>query len=134
MRDATPVGLRMLNGEDSRMKLLARLAIGVATMVGSAALTVPSALAGPPTPHCGSNIVCWYGHRDFQGDTSSSNPQTPRECVDLSRFGPVAESVANASDFPQHFWSNKNCTGFSVLVNPGQEIASISFVGLSLGA
>ena len=96
-------GLRMINGEDSRMKLLARLAIGVGTMVGSAALTVPSALAGPPTPHCGSNIVCWYGHRDFQGDTSSSNPQTPRECVDLSRFGPVAESVANASDFPQHF-------------------------------
>ena len=86
---------------------------------------IAPALAGPPTPHCGSNIVCRYGHRDFQGNASSSNPQTPRECVDLSRFGPVAESVANASDLPQHFRSKTNCTGFSVLVNPGQETALI---------
>jgi hypothetical protein len=102
------------------------------TAVLSAVLTVP-AFAGPPTPHCGSNIVCWYSGSNFSGKIGSNNPVSSGDCYDLSKISTVAESVANASDFRQRFWSNRDCTGVSVLVEPGQEKPSIGFQANSQG-
>jgi hypothetical protein len=102
-------------------------------MVAPASAHVESRMSGP-TPHCGSNIVCWYSQTNFTGRIWSANPQAPGTCLDMTgRGGPQAESVANASGFPQRFWSNHNCTGLNILVQPGQEVGSIGFQAYSLG-
>ncbi len=44
----------------------------------------------------------------------------------------VAESGANASDIPQVFWSNSNCTGLGRVIMPGQEAPSLGFGAHSL--
>lgn len=118
----------------------ARLAIASVFAVVVGLLTVSPASAhveskmSPPTPHCGSNIVCWYSLPNFGGRIWSANPQAPGTCLDMTgRGGPQGESVANASGFPQRFWSNHNCTGLNILVQPGQEVASVGFQAYGLG-
>ncbi|WP_290052071.1 hypothetical protein [Amycolatopsis solani] len=93
-----------------------------------------AAAATQTTPHCGSNIVCWYRGINFTRGADAWTPIVSGDCLSFAEKGAgVGESAGNGSDYPARFWSNGNCTGINKIVNPQTENPNLGFQAFSLG-
>ncbi|MGW4632709.1 hypothetical protein [Nocardia sp. NPDC004415] len=127
---AVPASAAGLSAEPSTtVPSTTALARSVPTTQAASSLVPTSALA----QYCSAGIVCWWDSPDFKNILHSIphgevGPVAPGNCLALgvATLGPRnASSISNATTVSQTLWENSDCTGESMAVSPGQQLAKV---------
>lgn len=119
---------------DLKQKVVGAVLAAVSTVVVCGAGSPASAAPMDRVDDCGVG-VCWYNGYSYLGNLEISPPQGAWECVNASgTLGHYALSVFNKTRFAQRVWTSDDCTGQSIVLQPGQGSPDLGFLAYSLGA
>ncbi|MEU5850726.1 hypothetical protein [Saccharopolyspora shandongensis] len=115
-----PQNLGAMNMTYMRDVLLATASAGLLAVAPAA--TATAAAAPPP---CAGGLVCNFAFTDFGNPRSDYDLSQLTSCFNIP--APATESVVNSSPWAIQYWSNQNCQGQTVIVDPGVANRDLAF-------